>query len=71
MVMQTEMDCFSHWTLMSPKFQEEEARLGPSYLEPRPWESTAFLSAWPGFSSSIMQEYLELGEGMKGHIVPH
>ena len=56
---------------MSPKFQEEEARLGPSYLEPRPWESTAFLSAWPGFSSGIMQEYLELGEGMKGHIVPH
>lgn len=49
---------------MSPKFQKEEARrLGPSHLEPRPWESTAFLSAWPHFSSGTLQGIFGVGRG--------
>lgn len=35
----------------SPKFQEEEARLGPSHLVPRPWELHSFSFFLPGLVS--------------------
>lgn len=50
-----EMDRFSHWTVIRlqprAKFQEKEARLGPSHLVPKPWELHNFYFFLPGLVS--------------------
>ena len=52
----------------SPRFQEEEARLGPSHLVPRLGNfmtSLSFCLAWFLFRL-LRREYLEMRKGMEG-----